>query len=71
MRNLVNFNASIGKSENLPFDVLLLPKVCTEELCREKRLKEFGEQVVESTFWKKIAHRISSFWTLHCLSEVV
>ena len=25
MRNLVNFNASSGKSGNLPFDVLLLP----------------------------------------------
>ena len=24
MRNLVNFNANIGKSENLPFDVLFL-----------------------------------------------
>ena len=27
MKNLVNFNASSGKSENLHFDVLLLPKV--------------------------------------------
>ena len=27
MRNLVNFNASIGKSGNLHFDVLLLPIV--------------------------------------------
>ena len=27
MRNLVNFNASSGKSENLYFDVLLLSKV--------------------------------------------
>ena len=27
MKNLVNFNASTGKSENLPFDVLLLSKV--------------------------------------------
>ena len=27
MRNLVNFNASSGKSENLNFDVLLLLKV--------------------------------------------
>ena len=25
MKNLVNFNASSGKSENLHFDVLLLP----------------------------------------------
>ena len=25
LRNLVNFNASSGKSENLRFDVLLLP----------------------------------------------
>ena len=28
MRNLVNFNTSIGKSENLYFDGLLLSKVC-------------------------------------------
>ena len=28
MRNLVNFNMSSGKSENLHFDVLLLSKVC-------------------------------------------
>ena len=27
VRNLVNFNASSGKSENLHFDVLLLSKV--------------------------------------------
>ena len=27
MRNLVDFNASSGKSENLHFDVLLLSKV--------------------------------------------
>ena len=27
MRNLVNFNASSGKSENLHFDLLLLSKV--------------------------------------------
>ena len=27
MRNLVNFNASSSKSENLPFDVLLLWEV--------------------------------------------
>ena len=28
MSNLVNFNASSGKSENLHFDGLLLSKVC-------------------------------------------
>ena len=28
MRNLVNFNTSSGKSENVNFDGLLLPKVC-------------------------------------------
>ena len=39
MMNLVNFNASSGKSENLHFDVLLLSKVycfsqkSSEELC--------------------------------------
>ena len=27
MRNLVNFNASTGKSENVHFDVLILSKV--------------------------------------------
>ena len=27
MRIMVNFNASSGKSKNLPFDLLLLPKV--------------------------------------------
>ena len=37
MKNLVNFNASSGKSQNLNFDVLLLPKVyyvwAKKELC--------------------------------------
>ena len=39
MRNLVNFNASSGKSENLRFDVLLLSNILSlsqktpEELC--------------------------------------
>ena len=28
MRNLVNFNASSGKSENMHFDELVLLKVC-------------------------------------------
>ena len=28
MRNLVNFNASSGKSENIHFNGLLLSKVC-------------------------------------------
>ena len=28
MKNLVNFNSSNGKSENLNFDRLLLSKVC-------------------------------------------
>ena len=28
MRNLVNFNVSSGKSENLHFDGLILSKVC-------------------------------------------
>ena len=41
MRNLVNFNSSSGKSENLHFDGLLLSKVCnvlknTDESYREK-----------------------------------
>ena len=60
MKNLMNFNASSGKSENLHFDVLLLSKVCyvwatKEELCAmtlkngpkfEKWHNEFGE------FWR-------------------
>ena len=28
MRNLMNFNSSSGKSENLHFDGIFLPKVC-------------------------------------------
>ena len=28
MRNLMNFNLSSGKSENLPFDGVFLSKVC-------------------------------------------
>ena len=27
--------------------------------------------LVECIFWTKITHRISTFWTFHCLSEVV
>ena len=37
MKNLVNFNASSGKSENLHFDVLLLLKiyyVCAQKVQR-------------------------------------
>ena len=34
MRNLVNFNASSGKSENLHFDEILLSKVCN--VCAKK-----------------------------------
>ena len=37
MKNLVNFNASSGKSENLHFDVLLLLKiyyVCVQKVQR-------------------------------------
>ena len=60
MRNLVNFNASSGKSENLYFDEVLLSKVCnvwaqkgTDELFVKNYLwfqksnKEFSKQVVE------------------------
>ena len=43
MRNLVNFNSSSGKSENLHFDGIFLSKVCnvldkknTGKLCCEK-----------------------------------
>ena len=42
MRNLVNFNESSGKSEQLHFDVLLLPiahKVSAKTLHTEKRSK--------------------------------
>ena len=52
----------------------------------QKRHKEFDEQVVESKvdkssvynilaesmyFWSKVAHQIWTFWTFHCLSEVL
>ena len=49
MRNLVNFNAISRKSENLHFDVLLLPKVCTEELCCEKWL--MVSKMTEGIWW--------------------
>ena len=42
MRNLVNFNASSGKSENLHFDRLLLSKVfnvCTKKIQRNCAVK--------------------------------
>ena len=42
MKNLVNFNASGGKSENFHFDVLLLSKVYyvwAKKMCHEKWLQ--------------------------------
>ena len=38
MRNLVNFNSSIGKSENLHFDVLLLSKYIMLEPKKYRRV---------------------------------
>ena len=38
MRNLVNFNASSGKSENVNFDGLLLPKYVMIELKSYRRV---------------------------------
>ena len=38
MRNLVNFNASSGKSENVNFDGLLLPKSVMIELISYRRV---------------------------------
>ena len=56
MRNLMNFNASSGKSGNFYFDGLLLSKVCNvwakeiqtiyvvkNDLWFQKRYKKFGE----------------------------
>ena len=37
MRNLVNFNVSSGKSENLHFDRLLLSKVCDDRATKIQR----------------------------------
>ena len=38
MRNLVNFNVSSGKSENVNFDGLLLPKSVMIELISYRRV---------------------------------
>ena len=38
MRDLVNFNASSGKSENLHFDVPLLPIACKASTKKYKRM---------------------------------
>ena len=56
MRNLMNFNSSSGKSENLHFDEIFLSKVCNvsakiiqtscvvkNDLWFQKWHKEFGE----------------------------
>ena len=72
MRNLVNFNASSGKSENLNFDGLLLLKVfnvwagktqrnCVvkNDLWSQKWHKKFGEQVVESKVDKSSVYDVS------------
>ena len=37
MRNLVNFNASSGKSENLHFDVVLLFSIAYKVLAKKNR----------------------------------
>ena len=77
MRNLVNLMQAVESLKICPLMCYFCRKyvqrscVVKNDLWFQKWHKEFGEQVVESTFWKKIAHRISSFWTLHCFSEVV
>ena len=30
-----------------------------------------GNVLAEEMFWTKVVHQISTFWTFHCLSEVV
>ena len=56
MRNLVNFNANSGISENLYFDGLILSKVFnvwakknTEEFCREKWL--MVSKMTQGVWW--------------------
>ena len=56
MRNLVNFNANSGISENLHFDGLILSKVFsvwakknTEEFCREKWL--MVSKMTQGVWW--------------------
>ena len=68
MRNLVNFNASSGNSENLHFNGQLLLKVWNvwakknielrNDLWFQKWHKEFGEQVVESKVDKSSAYNV-------------
>ena len=45
-RNLVNYNASSGKSENLHFDVLLLSIVC--KISAKKRAEELSLMTLKS-----------------------
>ena len=70
MRDLVNFNASSGKSENLQFDVLLLSKVYyvwdkkdTEELC-VITLKNDAKFEEKQTL-KKWHEKFGEFWPQH------
>ena len=68
MRNLVNFNASSGKFENLHFDVCEFSHKQLKVMLDESSVYNF--QLKEYIFQTKVAHRISTFWTFHCLSEV-
>ena len=57
-RNLVNFNASSGKSENLHFDGLLLSKVCN---VWAKKIQK--SCVVKNDLWFQKWHKsFSEFW---------
>ena len=48
MTNLVNFNASSGKSENLHFDVLLLSIAYTYKVSAKKKCKELSLMTLKS-----------------------
>ena len=52
MRNLVNFNASSGKYENLLFDMLLLP-IAYEVLAKKYRRVISHNTEERSELWRK------------------
>ena len=70
IKNLVNFNASSGKSENLHFYGLLLQKVCTV-MFELKKYRQVVSLKMAYGFIMVLAYQILTFWTFHCLSEVV
>ena len=100
MRNLMSFNLSSKKSENLHFDGIFLSKVFNvwaktiQVSCIvkndswfqkwHKEFREFSHKQLKVMldkssntlaqgvyFWTNVAHWISTFWTFHCLPEVI